>query len=66
MLELLRKQPGQRVSEIAQMLGVSEGTVRNDLNALEIEGLLMRVHGGAVLNEQPKNFNAAPIRRARS
>jgi DeoR/GlpR family transcriptional regulator of sugar metabolism len=59
MLELLRKQPGLRVPEIAQMLGISDGTVRNDLNALEDEGLLMRVHGGAVLNEQPKNFNAA-------
>jgi DeoR/GlpR family transcriptional regulator of sugar metabolism len=59
MLELLRKQPGLRVPEIAKGLGVSEGTVRNDLNALESEGLLMRVHGGAVLNEQPKNFSAA-------
>lgn len=52
-------QPSLRMPEIAQVLGVSEGTVRNDLNALESEGLLMRVHGGAVLNEQPKNFNAA-------
>src|SRR5512146_1445094 len=58
MLELLRKQPGLRVPEIARTLGISEGTVRNDLNALEAEGLLMRVHGGAVLNEKPKNFNA--------
>jgi DeoR/GlpR family transcriptional regulator of sugar metabolism len=59
MLELLRKQPGLRVPEIAQTLGISEGTVRNDLNALEAEGQLMRVHGGAVLNEPPRNFNAA-------
>jgi DeoR family fructose operon transcriptional repressor len=59
LLDLLRKQAGLRVTNIAQALGVSEGTVRNDLNALEAEGLLMRVHGGAVLSEQPKNFNAA-------
>ena len=59
MLELLRKQPGLRVPEIAQTVGVSEGTVRNDLNALETEGLLMRVHGGAVLNEQTRDFYAA-------
>jgi DeoR/GlpR family transcriptional regulator of sugar metabolism len=59
MLELLRKKPGLRVLEIAKALGISEGTVRNDLNALESDGSLMRVHGGAVLNEQPKNFNAA-------
>ena len=51
--ELLRKQPGLRVPELAKALGISEGTVRNDLNALEKQGRLTRVHGGAVLNEQP-------------
>ena len=49
LLSLLKDQPGMRVSEIAQSLDVSEGTVRNDLNALEEEGHLTRVHGGAVL-----------------
>ncbi len=58
-LDLLQKQPGLRVPEIAQALSVCEGTVRNDLNALETEGLLMRVHGGAVLRDQPRNFNAS-------
>jgi DeoR/GlpR family transcriptional regulator of sugar metabolism len=52
--ELLRKQPGLRVPELAKALGISEGTVRNDLNALEQQGRLTRVHGGAVLNEQPQ------------
>jgi DeoR/GlpR family transcriptional regulator of sugar metabolism len=50
LMDLLRKQPGLRVPEIAQTLGVSEGTVRNDLNALEDDGHLTRVHGGAVLS----------------
>lgn len=59
MLELLRKQPGLRVPEIALELTVSEGTVRNDLNALEAEGLLMRVHGGAVLHERSRNLSQA-------
>ena len=49
LLELLRRQPGLRVPEIAQKLDVSEGTVRNDLNALREDGHLTRVHGGAVL-----------------
>lgn len=49
MLDLLRKQPGVRVPELAAMLEVSEGTIRNDLNALAAEGKLRRVHGGAVL-----------------
>ena len=56
LLELLRKQPGLRVPEIAQILGVSEGTVRNDLNALEDEGYLTRVHGGAVLKNNMMQF----------
>jgi DeoR/GlpR family transcriptional regulator of sugar metabolism len=48
-IELLREQPGFEVAEMASTLGVSEGTVRNDLNALEHEGMLRRYHGGAVL-----------------
>ena len=52
LLDILRKQPGLRVPELALALNVSEGTVRNDLNALEDQGLLVRVHGGAVLNQQ--------------
>lgn len=50
LMDLLRKQPGLRVPEIALTLGVSEGTVRNDFNALEEDGYLTRVHGGAVLS----------------
>ena len=49
LLELLKKQPGLRVPELASALVVSEGTVRNDLNALEHGGRLTRIHGGAIL-----------------
>ena len=52
LLVVLRKQPGLRVPELAKTLDVSEGTVRNDLNALEVEGQLKRVYGGAVLHKQ--------------
>jgi DeoR/GlpR family transcriptional regulator of sugar metabolism len=50
-LDLLRGEPGIRVSELAQRLGVSEGTIRNDLSALEDSGQLTRVRGGAVLKD---------------
>ncbi len=50
-LELLRDQPGIKVTDLAQRLDVSEGTIRNDLSALEKEGLLRRVRGGAVLRQ---------------
>src|SRR5215471_21523273 len=36
------------VSELSHRLGVSEMTVRRDLDALERQGLARRVHGGAV------------------
>ncbi len=52
LLALLRTQPGLSVPEIARALSISDGTVRNDLNALEMEGLLIRVHGGAVLRQE--------------
>lgn len=57
LLDLLRKQPGLRVPELAKSLDVSEGTVRNDLNALEDEKRLVRVHGGAILNDQDQFKN---------
>lgn len=49
LLELLRRQPGLRVPELARRMAVSEGTIRNDLDALEEQGRLSRVHlrGGA-------------------
>ncbi len=63
LLDILRKQPGLRVPELAMALNVSEGTVRNDLNALEQEALLIRVHGGAVLNQQGQFQNNSFFRR---
>jgi len=63
LLEVLRKQPGLSVPELAKALDVSEGTVRNDLNALEEEGRLKRVHGGAVLNDQNQFQNNSFVRR---
>jgi DeoR/GlpR family transcriptional regulator of sugar metabolism len=66
LLETLRKQPGLRVPELAQALDVSEGTVRNDLNALEDEGRLRRVHGGAVLMDHDQFQNNSFVRRYKS
>ena len=63
LIDILRKQPGLRVSEVAKALDVSEGTIRNDLNALEDEGRLKRVHGGAVLIEQNQFQNNSFVRR---
>ncbi len=39
------------VVKLSTLLGVSEVTIRKDLESLENEGFLERIHGGAVLNE---------------
>lgn len=48
-LEELRATGGARLTDLAGALAVSEMTVRRDLDALQAEGLVERVHGGAVL-----------------
>ncbi|HBO33609.1 MAG TPA: transcriptional regulator [Anaerolineaceae bacterium] len=63
LLDILRKHTGLGVQELATALDVSEGTVRNDLNALELQGLLTRVHGGAVLHQQEQFQNNTFIKR---
>jgi DeoR/GlpR family transcriptional regulator of sugar metabolism len=52
-VRLLEEQPGMRVADFAETFQVSEGTIRNDLNALEEAGKLVRVRGGAVLTSTP-------------
>lgn len=46
-LSLLEKNDTVQVSELAELFNVTEMTIRRDLQALEDEGLLERVHGGA-------------------
>lgn len=43
-----------RVAELAASLGVSEVTVRSDLAALDADGILRRVHGGAMALTGPE------------
>lgn len=59
LIQLLQKQPGLRVPQLAAALAVSKGTIRNDLNALKEEGILKRVHGGAVLKNNPVYFDTS-------
>lgn len=48
-LKILNRQGRCLVSDLAKEMEVSEVTVRQDLDALEREGLLRRTHGGAIL-----------------
>ncbi len=50
-LEILGLNNRTLVNELSHKLDVSSVTIRQDLNFLEAEGLLKRVHGGAVLKD---------------
>jgi DeoR/GlpR family transcriptional regulator of sugar metabolism len=51
-LERLRAHGAVRVSELMRELNVSDMTVRRDLELLEGQGLLLKVHGGATLQRE--------------
>lgn len=42
-----------KVCELSEQYGVSEVTIRNDLQDLERKGLLSRIHGGAIYSYKP-------------
>ena len=65
LLSFLNDQPGIRIIEVARLLHVSEGTIRNDLNALAIEGHLERVRGGGVPTDDRPAYSAAFAARFR-
>ena len=46
-LQLLRDKGSVTVAEIKEQLHISESTIRRDLNALDEEGKLTKVFGGA-------------------
>ncbi|AFK85379.1 MULTISPECIES: DeoR/GlpR family DNA-binding transcription regulator [Thermoanaerobacterium] len=48
--EILSKDKSITVSQLSEILGVSESTIRRDLKMLEIDGFIQRTHGGAILN----------------
>jgi DeoR/GlpR family transcriptional regulator of sugar metabolism len=46
-LDEIRRQGAVRVTDLVAALGVSDMTVRRDLDALAEQGLVAKVHGGA-------------------
>jgi len=57
--ELIARDGGVRVSELADRFDVSASTIRRDLKALEGQGKLQRVYGGAVAVEQSASQEAS-------
>ncbi|MDR1744308.1 MAG: DeoR/GlpR family DNA-binding transcription regulator [Planctomycetota bacterium] len=56
-LDLLNSGGHAVVSSMARQLGVSEMTIRRDLQFLESRGLAVRVHGGALAGERSRFSN---------
>ncbi len=52
-LDLLKENDTVRVTNLSRQFGVSEVTIRTDLDDMEKKGLLSRVHGGAVSSYKP-------------
>jgi DeoR/GlpR family transcriptional regulator of sugar metabolism len=52
-LDDIRRAGSARVSDLTQRLGVSDMTIRRDLETLARAGLIEKVHGGAVLPGAP-------------
>jgi DeoR/GlpR family transcriptional regulator of sugar metabolism len=60
--ELLIKNKSVKVSDLVELLHVSEETIRRDLNQLEREGVAEKNYGGAVLIEEAENqFLIPPV-----
>ena len=56
-LDLLRREGKVLASELTVRLKVSEDTIRRDLNDLAEQGLIQRVHGGALLRSQTAPYS---------
>ncbi|TFJ92349.1 DeoR/GlpR transcriptional regulator [Lentibacillus salicampi] len=57
--QLLKSEKRATVKGLAKEIGVSEATLRTDLSRMEMDGLLTRTHGGAVLNEEDNDTSFA-------
>lgn len=65
---LARQKGVIRVAELSELLGVTEMTIRRDLELLEKKGLIERTHGGAIYNDkiglEPQFAQKSALRQA--
>ncbi len=60
-IDLLLQNGTVSLTQLVELLQVSEGTVRNDLRALQAQGDVIRTHGGAVLSGIQHGQAAGPL-----
>ena len=61
-LQILKKNSNVSVTELSKRFGVSEVTIRKDLNLLKDRNLLVRTRGGAITNDTGTNEDEMSIR----
>lgn len=61
-LDTVRRNGGARVTELVEVLGVSDMTIRRDISQLAERGLLVRVHGGATVADAPPSSHEPSFR----
>lgn len=60
-LEWLQEEGSARVRDLAAAFGVSEATIRQDLERLEGDGFITREHGGAYLKSIPQQVETMTL-----
>src|SRR5271169_2740652 len=58
LLDLITRQGFATLDELVKVLGVSESTIRRDLEALDLAGSIKRTHGGAVYTGEVRSMPA--------
>ena len=58
LLDLITRQGYATLDELVKVLGVSESTIRRDLEALDLSGSIKRTHGGAVYTGEVRSMPA--------
>ncbi len=64
-LEVLEAEGSIKTSRIVTLLGVSLETARRDLDFLEKQGSLQKVHGGAILKNKEENTLTYSLRETK-
>ncbi len=65
-LEVLEMEGSIKTTKIVELLGVSLETARRDLDFLEKQGSLQKVHGGAILKEKEKSSLSYSLRETKN
>ena len=60
-LDWLQEEGSARVRDLSAAFGVSEATIRQDLEKMESEGHIVRQHGGAFLRTMPKQVETLSL-----